>query len=226
MKARADRGFTLVELLVSTALLALLMLALLAALRSFGQTEDRLDRLLQRDAELRTGASFLRGIVSAIAPRPLKTGAGMPKRIEFRGTAGELRWVGVMPARQGAGGLYRFRLARRTDGESPALVLQFAPYVAGAAAPVEGGAHESRVMAGRVRSVSFRYLGDDAGAGWLDAWPDEERLPRRIGMKVATDRDEWPEILVTVVPVAGPDAPSRPGTEADPPPADLSESPT
>jgi len=226
MSRHADRGFTLVELLVSTALLALLMVALLAALRSFGQTEDRLDDRLRRDAELRTSGAFLRGVIAATAPRPLKTAPGTAKRIEFGGAPAELRWVGVMPAREGAGGLYRFRLALQPDAESATLLLQFAPYVAGDEIAVEGRSHESRAMAGHVRSISLHYLGDEANATWLSSWPRSDVLPHRVGLAVVTDRDAWPEIVVTIVPVSGPDAPPRRGPGPSAPSGDAAEAPT
>jgi general secretion pathway protein J len=213
-ETRSARGFTLIELLVSMALLSLVMLGLLTALRSFAQTETRIDERIRQGEDLRVSEPFLRAIVGTISPRNRAVAAGAPRQIDFSGAAGGMQWIGVMPARHGAGGLYRFHLYQRlaaADGPA-ALVLEFAPYVAGFDGPLDPSSVQSRVMAGPVGAVSFRYQDDlRSGRQWLSDWPYTDRLPRRVSLSVLGASQPWPEIIVPVVPVVGPGAVGRGG---------------
>lgn len=212
--ARLLRGFTLVEVLVAMALLSLVMLGLLTAMRSFAQSETRIDERIRIDDEMRVSERFLRAVLSAVSPRQRSTPAGAPKEVDFAGAADALRWIGVMPARHGAGGLYRFHLyARPASGEAPAaLMLEFFPYVPGFEAPIDPAAVQQRPMASAIGELRLRYQDDQAaGEPWLDEWPHADRLPRRIGLSVASASHPWPEMIVAVLPVSGPSMAGRAG---------------
>jgi general secretion pathway protein J len=212
--SRPSGGFTLVEVMVATALLSLVMLGLLTAMRSFAQMETRIDERIRIDDDLRVSERFLRAVISTVSPRLRSTTAGAPKEIDFFGGADTMRWIGVMPARHGAGGLYRFRLFTRPAGagEPLALMLEFVPYVPGFEAPLDAGDVQSREMATGIGGVSFRYQDDLAsGEQWLAEWPHADRLPRRIGLSVVDAAQPWPEVVVGVIPVTGPSVAARGG---------------
>jgi len=216
---RLFRGFTLVEVLVATALLSLVMLGLVTAMRSFAQTETRIDERIRIDDDLRVSERFLRAVLATVSPRTKVTPAGAPKEIDFSGGADAMRWIGVMPARHGAGGLYRFRLyARPAGGDQPtALMLEFVPYVPGFEGPLDPGSVQSRAMATDVGEIRLRYQDDlAAGEPWLADWPHADRLPRRIGLTVVGDRLPWPEMVVAVVPILGSGRVGRGGVDVGP----------
>jgi len=201
------RGFTLVEVLIATSLLALVLLGMLTAMRAFARSEARIDERVRIDEDLRVADRFLRGVLASISPRPRPEVAGAPRQIDFSGTADQLSWIGVMPARHGAGGMYRFHLhLRPADLAGPAaLVLDFAPYIAGADGPLDASAVMSRVMVAPVGAVRFRYQDDlKSGEQWHDAWPHVDRLPQRIALEYSGMTQPWPEMVVAVVPVSGP----------------------
>jgi general secretion pathway protein J len=203
---RLRRGFTLVEMLVSVALLALLTLGLVTAMRSFAQSETRVDSRLRIDDDLRVSERFLRTILAGATPRQRPTGAGAPAEVDFAGGADSLRWIGVMPARHGAGGLYRFHLhGRPVGGDGPAaLMLEFFPYVPGFEAPLDGKAAQTRAMALGIGEVRFRYQDDPkSGEPWLTEWSNTERLPRRIGISVKAEVHPWPEVVVDLIAHSG-----------------------
>jgi len=219
MTLRLRRGFTLVEVLVAVALLSLLMLGLLTAMRSFAQSETRIDERIRADDDLRVSERFLRSVMATVSPRPRATPAGAQKQIDFVGSADAMRWIGVMPARHGAGGLYRFHLyGRPATAEGPAaLMLEFFPYVPGFEAPLDPAALQSRAMASTPGEVRFRYQDDlESGEQWLAEWPHADRLPRRIGLTVVSDRLPWPEVIVAVVPISSPRKVGSGGVEAGP----------
>lgn len=216
---RLQHGFTLVEVLVATAVLSLVMLGLLTAMRSFAQSETRIDERIRVDDDLRVGERFLRSVIAGVSPHPRAPAAGAPNVIDFVGSADALRWIGVMPARHGAGGLYRFSLQARpasAEGQA-ALVLEFSPFVPGFGSPLDPAAVQSRAMATGIRGVRFRYQDDlESGEQWLAEWTHVDRLPRRIGLSIDSDRLPWPELIVAVVPVPGPTQVGRGGTTVGP----------
>ena len=67
--SKNDGGFTLVEVLVVISLLSLVMLAMVSALRTTAQTEERVDLRLQRADEMRVATDFLRSILGRISAR-------------------------------------------------------------------------------------------------------------------------------------------------------------
>jgi general secretion pathway protein J len=213
------RGFTLIEVVIATALLSMVLMGLLTAMRAFARSEARIDERIRIDSDLRVADGFLRGVVATVSPRVRSQAAGAPREIDFIGGAEELRWIGVMPARHGAGGLYRFHLYPRpaSGGEPAALVLEFSPFIVGFEAPLDPSAVQSRVMASPIGGLRFRYL-DDASSEeqWHEAWPHADRLPRRIGLQVVGTTHPWPELVVGIVPATGPLALGRGGVTAGP----------
>jgi len=72
-------------------------------------------------------------------------------------------------------------------------------------------------MVGPIAGVSFRYQDNvESGEQWLAAWPHVDRLPRRIGLNVTSDRLPWPEMVVAVLPVSGPTQVGQGGIEVGP----------
>jgi len=216
---RTNSGFTLLEVLVATALLSLVMLGLLTAMRSFAHMEARIDDRIRVDDDLRVSERFLRGVVAAISPRMRSTEAGAPRQVDFAGGQDSMRWIGVMPARHGAGGLYRFHLyVRAANAEEPAaLMLEFVPYVPGFETALDPGAVQSRPMAVGIGEIRFRYQGGPTeDEQWVAEWPHTDRIPRRIGLSILGAAQPWPELVVAVTPVSGPMPAGRGGVTAGP----------
>jgi len=206
-------GFTLIELLVATAVFALIAFALVAAMSSVGSTQARVDERIAADEDLRSSERFLRGTLGRISPRQSTPTADGPGRLAFRGEPTAAEWIGVMPARHGAGGLYRFRLFLRpaSGGEPSALVLQFAP-LSDRNAPLDSGPLDERVMVRDVDEVTFRYLdAEDGEPQWRPAWEERQYLPERIGMSLHSASFRWPELVVAVIAGPGVQASRRPG---------------
>lgn len=199
---RRARGFTLVELLVVLTLSSVIMLALVAALRSMSQTELRVDQWLARLDERRVVQNFVPSILGRVSARRAEMSglAGRPV-VLFDGRPDSVSWVGVMPAREGAGGRYHFRLAlepgrlHATDAPQ-VLVVRYLPFRLGATVQ-DWAAAEARVLLRDALGLVLAY--EDARrkpAEWVDHWTVTERLPDAVRIRISTARDDLPLLFV------------------------------
>lgn len=198
---RRTHGFTLVEMLVVMALLSLMVLAMVSALRTVGQSQDRVDRLLTRADDFRVAVDFMRGTLGRVSARKgTGGGEGRAGSYLFHAAPDAVAWVGVMPARYGGGGRHFFRLAREKGGNGrDALVLRFVPWALSAQASPDWGGAESRVLVEDVEALKFRYENATvAPATWIEDWTLQDRLPSRISIDLTTTAGPWPTLVIAL----------------------------
>lgn len=196
-QARDAEGFTLVEILVVMALLSAVMLGLGAAMRTMAQTETRVDTRLQRADEMRVATGFLTSTLERVSVRKseVSTRSGASLYL-FVGAPDALMWVGVMPARFGAGGRYFFKLAVEQQGADRSLVIRFAPW-SGAAVFPDWNRAASRILVPSVTAWQLEYGDDvDPAVRWRPDWPFADRMPPRVRITVATLSETWPPLVV------------------------------
>ena len=205
------RGFTLLELLVVMALLSGVMLALGASMRTMARTEERIDARLARTDEFRVATSFIRSTLGRVSARRvvavLEPGA---RPFLFAGEPNGVAWVGVMPARHGAGGRYFFRLAVEQRNGVPSLAIRFAPWADVPQFP-DWSQADVRVLASGVRAFSIRY--EDVRVNppaWTDGWTIADRLPEHLVIALESDSGVWPDLVVPLRVLSGSD-PRRSG---------------
>lgn len=178
-----SRGFTLVEILVALMLLSLVMLGLSAALRGFAQTESRIDSRITRGETVRALDGFLREILGWVSSTRLPGQDGAKPRVALVGRQHELMWLGIMPARHGAGGLFFLRLGVEPREKGPALVLRYVPLRGKAEGMPDWAVADAIELADEVENVQFEYLGD-AKDGWLSEWSAPEKVPTHVRVNV------------------------------------------
>ncbi|MDB5947219.1 MAG: ral secretion pathway protein [Ramlibacter sp.] len=192
-------GFTLVEILVVMTLMSVIMLALGAAMRTIAQTEERVDQRLLRADEMRVAASFLSSTLGRISVRksqaPTRVGSSL---VLFSAAPDAVMWVGVMPARYGAGGRYFFRLALEAQREGADLVIRFAPWTGAAVFP-DWATASSRVLVRQAAGLVLEYAQEDgSNQVWRPDWPDPQTVPARIRISLRTAAVAWPPIIVAL----------------------------
>ena len=185
----ADRGFTLLEMLVVMVLLSVILLGLLSALRTMGQTEARIDRQLDRLDQIRVARTFLQQTLNRVSSVAMDApGASGKKVIPFAATGESLTWVGILPARPDVGGRHFFRLAVEDVGAEQALVLRYAPWNPDALMPNWLSA-DSRVLLRDITKIAVqaqglppqtRSLAEPWPRGWQDGWPVADALPEHV----------------------------------------------
>lgn len=192
------RGFTLLEMLVVMVLLSLLMVGMGGALRSIGQAGERIDLRLARSDDFRVATSFLRSTLGQVSGRRVfaPDQPGLPA-VLFAGAADAVAWVGVMPARYGAGGRSFFRLAVEPVAGRAALVIRFLPWVDAPVFPDWSHA-QARTLVPDITAFSIRY--EDAREMpplWLPGWPRTDRTPDRLTLQIVTEQaGAWPALVI------------------------------
>lgn len=197
MRRNGSGGFTLVELLVVMTLLSLVVLALGSALRTMAQTQERLDASLARTDDLRVTDMFLRRILGRIAahkkPGLLSQGENP---FLFRGTAGAIDWIGVMPAGYGSSGRHFLQLNVEAEGGESALVLRYAPWKDDAIPPVWSSA-QRHVIAKPISAIQLEYQNAAVEPPqWTPVWNSPDALPERVRVTLTGSRGAWPAVVV------------------------------
>jgi general secretion pathway protein J len=202
---RRVAGFTLLEVLLATSLLAAAMALGFATLRATGATAQRGEALAERNERIRAVSDFLRRRIGGAQGTvfELDPATGASKR--FEGDETSMRFVADLPDYLGRGGphLHALGVGRGATGGLDLLVdfriVQAGQIVAGSAA------RPPEALADGLRQVRFAYRGLAGNGGfgpWESDWEDPRMLPVQVRVQVADARGPWPDLIVAV-PLAG-----------------------
>ena len=193
----AERGFTLLELLIAMTLLGMLMVVFSGSVRLGMRVWERTEAGLDETSQALVLASFLKDRIEQAVPLVRPTAEGFAP--VFEGGHDRLRLASSMPISLGAG-LYLLELAHVDDPASERdggrLVLRWRRH------GEDGGESDlgERTLSAGVTDLSISYFGggaDGAPADWRQQWRDRERLPAliRIELAFARDRPDRPMTL-------------------------------
>ena len=195
-------GFTLLEVLLATSLLAAGMALAFATLRVAAATTERGEALVERNERIRAVSEFLRrriggaqGIVFELDPQ-----TGASKR--FEGSATGMRFVADLPDYLGRGGPHVHVLSLAGGDAGLQLQVAFHMVQAGALLPA---ARPPEPLADALAAVRFSYrsLATDGQPGaWLDSWEQVDAMPLQVRVQVTDARGAWPDMVVAL-PVGG-----------------------
>jgi len=197
---RRCAGFTLLELLVSITIFALLMVVLMGALQLGTRQTGRLTGQVDRSQQVALVQNFLRAQIGAAQPFVLPS--DQAKSIQFDGQPHELDFVAVAPESLPAGGLQVLSLAlvdaaRQGDGR---LVLGWRPLRPDADAPP--AASRPTVLLDHVRAARFVYYGPptpDEDAYWQTTWQNMGYLPLLVRLSLTfVDGEQMPDLAIAL----------------------------
>ena len=206
---RSARGFTLIEVLLATVLLAAGLALAFTSLRAATATAQRGEAMAQRNERMRAVSGFLRARLVAVKPHAfaIDQDTGLPLR--FTGDATQMRFVADLPEYLGHGGPYLHTLylapAASGGGDRVDLMLALAvqqPLDVDTDVPPE----PPEPLARDLQAVQFRYRALDADGRlgeWRVDWQAPERLPLQVEVTVRDGAGRaWPP-LVVALPLAG-----------------------
>ena len=199
------RGFTLIEVLLATALLASALALAFGTLRAATATIHRGEVMAQRNERMRAVEGFLRTRLQSSRPVPhgIDDETGLARR--FSGETDTMAFVADLPDYLGRGGPYLHRLQVQGRAGQQRIEVGFA-LVQGGGVVEEREPLPPEVLVDGLAEVRFRYrgLGPDQQLGdWLPHWEVEEALPLMVEVRIRdADGADWPPIVVAL-PLAG-----------------------
>lgn len=199
--ARAH-GFTLIEVLVATALLAAGLALGFATLRAATAAVERGEQMARHNERIRAVSGFLRTRLASAHPVAFQLDDRSGQALRFEGSAERMRFVSDMPPYLGHGGPALHDITVVRDGDGLRMEVWFATVLGGATFP-DNPPRPPEPLADGLRSVRFSYRGLDRQGeptAWLREWPDPQQLPLQVRVEVEGQREgAWPTLVVALV---------------------------
>ncbi len=193
-RASDSGGFTLVELLVATTLLALLAVVLFGGLRFGARAWEAGDESLERTGDIEAVQELLRRtLVDAAVPDLLESG----EQAALAGASDRVGFFAPLPRHAEIGGLGRYALALDESGQ---LLLAWEPRRPERRLDAPLVVKPATLLPG-VRALSIAYYGSPAPGEapvWRDRW-SSRALPLLVRIDLAfaePDPRRWPELIV------------------------------
>ncbi|HZB93797.1 MAG TPA: prepilin-type N-terminal cleavage/methylation domain-containing protein [Stellaceae bacterium] len=192
-----DAGFTLVELLVSVALLAFLSVLLLDGMKLATSRFTRKPQQINLAQRVGALQEFL--LAELADARPILDVAAPAPRIAFEGGPTQLRFLAPAPESTPLGGLMAFELrfdapSRGSDGR---LALEGGLFDVPAKA-----SGRNTVLLDHVAKLQLSYYGALSPAAqpvWADDWSSERGLPRLVRLSASfADGSSMPDLVIAL----------------------------
>jgi general secretion pathway protein J len=191
------RGFSLVEVMLATALLATGIALAFATFANATRATERAEQMAQRNERLRAVQTFVRRQVEGTLPLPYEFIEATGEATVFECDGETLRLVSTMPGYLSRGGpqVQTFELVRGASG----LQLEFTYQLLtpdGALDPER----EPEVLLDGIAEARFevRTLDDNGEPGdWTGNWNKTDQIPRlvRLQLRMRDPRAQWPELV-------------------------------
>jgi general secretion pathway protein J len=197
---KRTRGFTLVEVVIATGLLALGLVIALGTLRSAAHATARAEATSQREERLRAAQGFLRTQLSAALAVPFEFDSDTGAATFLRVRPGKLEYVGTLPGYLARGGPY-LQTLELVDGED-GQQLRFQHQQLTSDGPAEAE-RDPVVLVDGIDEAHFevRTIDEEGHPGrWQDKWNVSAQLPPqvRVRLRFKDERRHWPELVIAL----------------------------
>lgn len=200
----AAGGFTLIEVVLATLLLALGLAIAFSTLHTASGTVQRADAVAARNEHLRAVQALLYRTLQAAQPIVLARQETTQQAIWFEGKTDRLRLVAPMPGYMSRGGPYivTLRFVPSPSGDGTALQYAFAMLVDEKPLEADGRRPPEELLDGIAQArFEYRGLAADGTAGpWQSQWDRASQLPLqvRIVLRFRDTSRPWPPFVAAL----------------------------
>ncbi len=197
-RAQRASGFTLLEVLASLVLLALLLVGVYSGIRTATHSVRSGTATIERVDQVRSAQQFLRRELAQSLAQPIgETDHGEP--VHFEGSAREMRYVAPLPGYLGKRGPQLQRLQLVDDGDGGwRLELSLALLPPDGQPPQALG--DPQVLLDHIIDGHFDYRGVDLegkAVPWSQTWADGRLLPQLVRITLDVQGNvAWPALEV------------------------------
>lgn len=195
-----QRGFTLLEMLISFALVSLLFLALFAAFSTIGRGWDAADARMNKSEDMRLISDFLRRQLSQAMVVKIK-GEKQPQIYAFEGTAERVRYAAPLQPLQHQGGVFLIQLDIVSSKQGSTLTMLYAPYRPELTWEEAFKDAEPVPVFDGLKAAAFSYFGaeeEGKDGEWTNDWEDKPRYPDLLKLSLADAERAWPELIINL----------------------------
>lgn len=195
-------GFTLIEVLLATMLLAAGLALGFATVRAAGATAERGEAMAARNERMRSVSEFLRSRIGGAQGIVFNLDDATGQAQRFIGDARSMRFVTDLPDYLGRGGPYLHALSLAGRGDAQALQVDFRMVVAGKTIETADD-RPPEPLADGLRSVRFAYRANANGDGeqpapWQPQWATAEALPQQVRVQITDMQGPWPDLVIAL----------------------------
>jgi general secretion pathway protein J len=197
-----SRGFTLMEILVATMLLAAALSLGFATLRASSAAATRGEERSARNERMRSVQNFLRKRIGSALPIAFDVNESTGQPLRFVGEEDGMRFVADLPAYLGRGGPHLHDITVvDDDGGGLRLQVEFSVVLVNEIFGEREAGPPERLVGG-LQSVKFEYRALDAQnrmGDWQTRWEQVDRMPLQVRVKIVDGRgDAWPPMVVSM----------------------------
>ena len=196
------QGFTLLEMLVVTAILMLIMSASFGALSLGNRSFDAGISRANQTEHLRATADLLRRQFSQLVPIIHEFDGETAS--SFIGNDERIRFIAPAPQNGGAAGLFVYTISLQQSDDGQQLVLSYAPYDPGQKEFNYRSVSRDRVLIRSLSDVGFAYYGatdPNDNPDWHAEWfAEDNAFPRmvRIIPVPLGETAAWPDLSFVI----------------------------
>ncbi|MBV9969967.1 MAG: general secretion pathway protein GspJ [Xanthobacteraceae bacterium] len=172
-------GFTLIEAMLTTALMVFVIGALATMTREWLRNWDRGFTRIQR---VDLWAAGLDRIMTDLAAAEYVSGGGSDTVPFFEGSERAVTFIRTAVGPNASSSLEVVRIADESDDRGPALVRWTAPFAPKAGNPADGAFSNPVVLMRAPYPIAFSYAGPDRS--WSAVWRGKPQLPRSVRVEV------------------------------------------
>lgn len=198
MKRRSD-GFTLIEVMLATALLAAGMALAFLSLRNAGLATEKAQAQAAQSERLRAVQGFVRRQLASALTQPIEIDPDSGEAVLFELQRREIRYVANMPGYLSRGGAH-VQTLRLVPDEGDGLRLEFVHQLLALDGPLDAERPPEILLRGiadgafEARALSPEGLPE----AWSDRWQSPGQLPPllRLRLELSDGRQRFPELVM------------------------------